>query len=232
MGTCMRIFRGRTPQALESAAFCLTDKEVHRSTARSTPRCPALGSMPSHGSPFAARNVKVAVLPMTARRCGAMGKALLPSQPSNAVLHPPLLDRYADVQPVPALLHLANDRRKAFCGWRPFVARTMKGPGAAFHQRSNLRCPAGEGTSQCSSSARSLRLRRLLLAFAAEWKALLLPHIPVKYRIKHPVWIVDASSPEEARKHVIEFYESGGLRFISAELQEPRPLWKRLLWGH
>ena len=58
------------------------------------------------------------------------------------------------------------------------------------------------------------------------------PTNPMKFKVKYPLWVVESPSAEDAKKQIADFYQSGGLRFITVELLEQRPLWKRLLWGH
>jgi hypothetical protein len=63
-------------------------------------------------------------------------------------------------------------------------------------------------------------------------QAYLLPPAHMQYRVRYALWRVEASSPQEAKKIVIEAMKANPSGFIFISQDEYKPLWKRLLWGY
>lgn len=52
------------------------------------------------------------------------------------------------------------------------------------------------------------------------------------YRIRYNLWRIEADSIEEAKKEACDIIGNNPQKFLTVELaSDPRPFWKRLLFG-
>jgi hypothetical protein len=59
-----------------------------------------------------------------------------------------------------------------------------------------------------------------------------LPHPPVQYRIKYPMYRISANSPDEAKRKVVKLLDGNLNDLISIEADySAQPTWKRFLTG-